>query len=51
MKGIFDAIKSNDLDKVNRLIANANVVAMLVNQAIVYSIVGRHFLLQLTRVR
>ena len=35
MKGIFDAIKSNDLDEVNRLIANANVEAMLVNQAIV----------------
>ena len=33
MREFFDAIKSNDLEKVSRLITNANDVAMLVNQA------------------
>ena len=50
MKEFFNNIKSNDLDKVSRLITNANDVAMLVNQTIEYSIVGRHFLLQLKKV-
>ena len=33
MKQFFEAIKSNDLDTVNRLITGTNNVAMFVNQA------------------
>ena len=32
MKEFFDAIQTNNLDKINRLITNAKDVAMFVNQ-------------------
>ncbi len=48
MKEFFDAIKSNDLDEVSRLIIDAKDVVMFVHQEMIMD--ARHFLLHLKKV-
>ena len=48
MKEFFDAIESNDLGEVRRLITDAKDVVMFVHQEVRMD--ARHFLLQLMKV-